>query len=980
MLTPSNKRMFTKKLSFLLVLLLLAAEAFSKSPVKREVKYLSGTDNKNTVAWDFMVTGGRQSGKWTTIQVPSHWEQQGFGTYNYGRDYVTYGKNFRFADEKGLYKHKFQVPKDWKGKDVYIVFEGSMTDTDVKINGKSAGPVHQGAFYQFKYNIKDKVEYGKENLLEVTVSKMSADASVNNAERLADYWIFGGIFRPVYLEAFPSEHVAYTAIDAKASGAFAMNVHLVNPQAGHEVVAEIVDAAGKVVGTGKATIGKDTLVQVKTQVNNPLQWTAETPALYTVNTYIKAGKKTLYQTAEKFGFRTIEVREGDGIYLNGTKIKMKGVNRHVFWPETGRTVNRDIDLMDVKLMKEMNMNAVRCSHYPPDKSFLQLCDSLGLYVLDELAGWQKAYSTKAGAKLVKEMVIRDANHPSIIIWSNGNEGGHNKELDDDYGLYDLSKRPVIHAHHRPGNAFNGIDCNHYEDYYSTQNILKGPNIYMPTEFLHAQDDGGGGTSLADFWELHWNSKLGAGGFLWDLTDEGIVRTDLNNIIDVNRVNAPDGLMGPHREKEGSFFAIKEIYSPVHIKMDKLPAGFEGTIPVENRFHFTNLNQCTFQWELADYRKPGDTFAGSMTRKKGTGAGPAIAPTAKGNLKLNLPADWKNYDVLLLTAYDHHKEQLYTWTWNIKSHDQLLDGLVLLTKEQAQAKSKADTTAQKKNNLADWKVEVTETDSTIMLKGGEVSVKLNKKKGTLTEVLNSTSKNLNFGDGPIMVAGNAKVANVKHYAEGDSHVVEVTYTGDLKYAKWKMHGSGWVSLDYEYSLQGDYPFTGITFTYPENFIIGAKWLGKGPYRVWKNRPQGVELNVWENYYNDVQTGSAPWQYPEFKGYFADIAWMEFNTVEGKFIVASPQEGLFVRRFDFYGLSGIKPHPELPIGNLSFLDNIPPLGTKLALNISANTRNLGPAGEMNKVSAPIKRTLYFYFGLPKPDTSPQQFERPVVNELF
>ncbi|MCC9135580.1 glycoside hydrolase family 2 protein [Pontibacter silvestris] len=975
--------MLNRKLLLIFLLLLSIAEAYAKSPEKREVKYLSGTDNKNTVAWNFYCTGGRKSGYWTTIQVPSHWEQQGFGTYNYGRDYVTYGKSFRFADEKGMYNHTFQVPKDWKNKDVYIVFEGSMTDTEVMINGKLAGPTHQGAFYQFKYNISDKLEFGKDNLLEVMVSKMSADPSVNNAERLADYWIFGGIFRPVYLEAFPKEHVAYTAIDAKANGSFSMNVHLSNPQQNHEVVAEIIDVAGKVVGSGRTTLATDTVVNIKANVNNPLQWTAETPNLYTVNTYIRSGKKNLFQTSDKFGFRTIEIREGDGIYLNGTKIKMKGVNRHVWWPETGRSVNRAIDLMDVKLIKEMNMNAVRCSHYPPDKSFLQICDSLGLYVLDELAGWQNYYSTEAGAPLVKEMVIRDANHPSIIFWSNGNEGGHNMELDDDYGFYDLSNRPVIHAHHRPGNAFNGIDCNHYEDYYSTKNLLEGPNIYMPTEFLHSQDDGGGGTSLADFWELHWNSRLGAGGFLWDLADEGIVRTDLNNIIDVNKVNAPDGLMGPHREKEGSFFAIKEIYSPVHITMEELPASFNGNIPVENRFHFTNLNQCTFQWELADYRKPGDVFTGYITRKKGTGAGPAVAPVAKGNLKLNLPADWQDYDVLLLSAFDPHKELLYTWTWNIKNNKQLLDGIVLLTKEQAEAAAKPDAANQKASNTvtAEWKVEVTETDSTVTLNGGEISVKLNKKNGTIIEVANTKSKNLTFGNGPVMVAGNATVANMRHYKEGDGHVVEVNYTGDMNYAKWKMHGSGWLSLEYEYNLDGEYPFTGISFNYPENFIIGAKWLGKGPYRVWKNRQQGVEHNVWENYYNDVQTGSAPWQYPEFKGYFADVSWMEFNTVEGKFLVATLEDNLFVRRFDFYGLSGIKPHPDLPVGNVSFLDNIPPLGTKLALNISANTKNLGPAGELNKVNGPIKRTLYFYFGLPKTDdTSPQQFDQPVINELF
>ncbi|WP_187262670.1 glycoside hydrolase family 2 protein [Pontibacter beigongshangensis] len=954
--------MSVKKLLFLCLLLLCATTAFSKDSPQRQVQYLSGTDNKNTVTWDFFCTGGRNSGVWSTIQVPSHWEQQGFGSYNYGRDYVTYGKNFRFADEKGMYKHTFQVPKNWKNKEIYIVFEGSMTDTEVKINGKLAGPIHQGSFYRFKYNISDKLEIGKDNLLEVTVSKMSADHSVNNAERLADYWIFGGIFRPVYLEAQPKQHIDWTAIDAKADGSFSMNVYLKNPQAKHEVLAEILDANGKVIATTRQGFAPtDTLVNLKTQVANPLLWTSETPNLYRVRTSIVSGRKTISQTTDKFGFRTIEIRQADGIYVNGTKIKMKGINRHVWWPETGRSVSREIDLMDVKLMKEMNMNAVRCAHYPPDKAFLEICDSLGLYVLDELAGWQNAYNTKVGTQLVKEMVMRDANHPSIILWSNGNEGGHNKELVDDYAIYDHSNRPVIHAHHRPGNELNGIDCNHYEDYYSTKNLLEGPNIYMPTEFLHSQDDGGGGTSLHDFWELHWNSKLGAGGFLWALVDEGIVRTDLNGYIDVNKVNAPDGVVGPYRQKEGSFWAIREVFSPVKINLKELPVNFNGEIAVENRFHFTNLNQCTFQWELAEYRKPGDRFTGYITKKKGTGAGPAIAPVAKGNLKLNLPADWKNYDLLLLSAYDPAKQLIYTWSWNVRSNEAMLADIVDLSDKNA--------------------VTATETDSTIILTGGEIGISFNKKTGQIAQLTNTKSMGLLFGNGPVMVAGKAAMANMKHYKDGDGHVVEVNYAGDLKYTRWKMHGSGWLSLDYEYSLNGEYPFTGISFTYPDNFVISAKWLGKGPYRVWKNRLQGVTHSVWENYYNDTHTGSAPWNYPEFKGYFAEVTWMEFNTVQGKFLVASKEKDLFVRRLDFHGLSGVKPHPELPVGNISFLDNIPALGTKLALNISPNTRNLGPTGEPNKVSGPIKRTLYFYFGLPKTDdAAPEQFSRPVKDELF
>lgn len=944
-------------LSKLLLLNLSSAEAQS---ITKQTQYLSGTDNLHTATWDFWCTGGRKSGYWTKIQVPSCWEQQGFGAYNYGRDYVTYGKNFRFADEKGIYKYQFTLPAGWKDKTINLVFEGSMTDTEVKINGKSAGRTHQGSFYRFMYDVTDKLNFGKPNQLYVTVSKMSADASVNNAERLADFWIFGGIFRPVYLEATPKQHISHVAINAKADGSFAMNVFLKNAAKGNQVIAEIIDNKGKTVGTAqRATSGADSVLQLKTSVNKPLLWTAETPNLYAVRVSISNKGKKLYQTTEKFGFRTIEIRKQDGIYVNGVKIKMKGINRHVWWPETGRSVNPGIDLADVKLIKGMNMNAVRCSHYPPDQSFLRYCDSLGLYVLDELAGWQKAYSTKAGTPLVKEMVIRDCNHPSIIFWSNGNEGGHNFDLDDDYGQYDLSARPVIHAHHKPGNAFNGIDCNHYEDYYSTKKILADTNIYMVTEFLHAQDDGGGAAALSDFWDLHWNSKKGAGGFIWALLDEGIVRTDKNNIIDVNGINAPDGIVGPHREKEGSYNAIKEIYSPVKITLKELPDGFNGIIPVENRYNYTNLNQCTYRWELVNFNTPGSQAPGSRMGKFGNVTAPNIAPTEKGSLKLNLPADWKSYDALALTAADPFGNELYRWTWKTKTNMALLDSIVTTSGPAA--------------------VAATETDSTVTLKAAGIGVTISKKDGKLSSLSNDYSKGLSFNNGPVLVSGNATFTGLKHYKTPDGYVIESTYTGSMKKLQWKMYPSGWLELHYEYELNGTYPFTGVSFSYPENYVFGAKWLGGGPYRVWKNRQFGAALNVWENAYNNTQTGSSPWIFPEFKGYFGNIVWLEMDTAEGKFTIATKEDDLYVRLFDFHGLSGPKPSPALPVGDISFLDRIPPIGGKLSFNISNNTTTLGPLSEPNKVDGLTKRTLYFYFGLPKTGTENHQFTMPKENIL-
>ena len=940
------------------------------------MQYLSGTDNEHTVTWDFFCTSGRKSGYWTTIQVPSQWEQQGFGEYDYGRDYRTYGKKFRFSDESGIYRYHFNIPAAWKEKMVFIVFEGSMTDTEIKINGQPAGPVHQGAFYRFRYNVTDKLEAGSENELEVAVHKMSANQSVNRAERYADYWVFGGIFRPVYLEAYPADHIDRVAIAAGADGKFRMDAFPVIRSGKQTITAEIRDAEGRLVKSCEAKAGpEDSLITLTCQVDHPRLWTSETPNRYSVKVNLANGPGTGYELTQKFGFRTFEIRQGDGIYLNGTKIKMKGINRHAFWPETGRCLNPGIDLGDVQLMKYMNLNAVRCSHYPPDQSFLDICDSLGLYVLDELAGWQNAYDTEVGSKLVREMVIRDVNHPSILFWDNGNEGGTNPELDDDFAIYDPSSRPVIHPHHKPGNDFNGIDCNHYENYYSSEKILSQGKIYMPTEYLHSQDDGGGGAGLNDFWELFWHSKRSAGGFTWALLDEGIVRTDLNGFIDVNRVNAPDGVVGPHREKEGSVYAMREIYAPVKVHLDKLPTDFNGAIPVENRFFFTNLKDCRFEWQLVNFTTPRQRGAGHEVMKKGTVSGPGLAPLKSGILHLGLPADYNRYDALYLNAFDPSGSEIYCWSWKINGNTKTVDQLVEkeLSTTEKEHREKLEAAGVEEDNIlpikqqagtrstATPRVAVTENDSLLTLKASGISVTFSKKEGTIRRVGNDLGLPIPFHDGPVLVSGNARLTGVSHHPAANTQVVEMTYSGDLKQVTWTMYDSGWLKMDYEYQVPGKQLFTGISFNFPESDVIGAKWLGRGPSHVWKNRLQGGKLNVYERMYNNVLPGDNSWEYPQFKGYYAGISWMEFNTDYGKFTVVAGEDDLFVRLFSFYGLSGPVNDPPLPAGDISFLDGIPPIGTKLAVGISNDTWNLGPSGELNVMDHPVKRTLYFYFGL-------------------
>lgn len=910
-----------------------------------ERRYLSGVDKDHTVIWEFYCTQGYKSGSWSTIEVPSCWEQQGFGNYNFGRDFWNFGTKFKYAEEQGYYRYSFQVPSSWKGKKVRIVFEGSMTDTEVIINGKTAGPTHQGGFYKFSYDITDKLVFGGSNLLEANVKKMSDNESVNKAERYADYWIFGGIYRPVYLEASPVQQLEGVSIDAKADGSFVMQVYTAGLQSETDVVAVVKDGT-RVLGkfTAKAD-AKTSVVSIKDKIASPKTWTAETPNLYRVEVSLVQGGKTLHTMQEVFGFRTIEIRRGDGIYLNGVKIKMKGINRHCFWPETGRTLSREVGLMDLQLIKGMNMNAVRCSHYPPDQDFLYLCDSLGLYVIDELAGWQDAYDTEVGRKLVREMVERDRNHPSIIFWSNGNEGGHNRELEPDYAKYDFSARPLIRAHHRPGNDLNGIDCNHYEGYNSTQRLLQDSLIFMTTEFIHCQDDGGGAAGLEDFWELMWSAPRSGGGFLWALLDEGLVRTDQNNMIDNVMVNANDGVLGPHREKEGSYNAIKEIFSPVVRSFKVLPKDFSGTLGLENRYHYTNLNECTFNWQLVDFKKPKDLTTGYDVKNSRSQTGPNVLPGEKGEITLYIPTGWKDCDALMVTVLDPHGDEVVTWTFPIRTHSDLANDFV--------------------KRIGTETIQVSERDSVLTLQANGISVSFSESTGKLLSTRNASTENaLRFGNGPVMVAGKAKLKQFTHHAgEDNTYVIDVQYEGDLKTVQWKMYPTGWLEMNYSYALEGQYSFTGISFDYPEQHIVGIKYLGEGPCRVWKNRPQGVQFNVWSKLYNNTQTGSFPWFYPEFKGYHANVAWMEVTAVEGKFLMAISDPNVYVRLFEFYALSGARKHPELPVGDISFLDHIPATGTKMAISINANPSTLGPMSQQNVVSGTFTHRLFFYFGCPE-----------------
>ena len=637
--------------------LLLAAAWLHADEIKTELQYLSGHGPDDAVAWEFSVTSGRRAGEQTTIPVPSNWEQHGFGGYDYGQGSV------QKSAEHGLYRLRFSVPETWKGRRIRLVFEGVMTDTTVRVNGQSAGPMHTGGFNRFHYDVTKLVKpsAAADNLLEVDVAKISANRDTEIAERAGDYWVFGGIFRPVWLEAAPAQFIEQTAINARADGAFTADVTLAAVREATRLDAQILGADGQPVGRPFFTTvpaGGAGRVQVSTRIDSPRLWTAETPQLYSLRLTLRRGDEVLHTATTRFGFRTFEVRAGQGLYLNGQRILLKGVNRHSFRPDTARALSTKDCYDDVRLIKAMNMNTVRMSHYAPDPAFLEACDELGLYVFDELSGWQHAHDTDIGRLLVRSLVERDVNHPSILFWDNGNEGGWNRELDGDYALYDPQNRRVLH----PWELHDDVDTKHYPNYADLTKRLSGPNLLMPTEFMHGLYDGGAGSGLEAYWNAITASPVGAGGIIWVFADEGIARTDQGGRVDVYSTYAPDGIVGPRHEKKGSYYTVRDLWSPVQITPPVLDDKFDGALTVTNHYDFTSLAQCRFQWQLVRYPGAADQKLTPTVLSEGQAPAPAIAAHATGRLSLALPANWSNADALALTAFGPDQQEVWTWTW------------------------------------------------------------------------------------------------------------------------------------------------------------------------------------------------------------------------------------------------------------------------------------------------------------------------------
>lgn len=604
---------------------------------------------------------------WANLTVPSNWELQGFGIPIYTNITYPHPKNPPYIGPNnpvGTYRKSFQVPAQWDGKEVFLHFGSISGAAFIYLNGKKIG-ITKASKTPGEFNVTPYLKKG-ENQLAVQVFRWHDGSYLEDQ----DFWRLSGIERDVYLYAQPKltiwDFFLKGDLDDKyTNGLFGAAVEL-RKFAGNTVKRgslslALLDKEGRTVyaNTQRFSTAADSLqtLYFNATVKNPLKWNAETPNLYDCALTLKDdNEKILAVVSSKIGFRKVEIKNAR-LLVNGMPISVHGVNRHEHDDVTGHTTTKALMLKDIKLMKELNINAVRLSHYPNDPLWYKLCDQYGLYLVDEaniethgmgaefqawfdklkhpayLPEWAPAHKDR-----ITRMVERDKNHPSIIIWSLGNECGNGPVFHEMYKWIKNrdASRPV--QFEQAGEDWNtDIVCPMYPSIgsmkrYASDTTKKRP--YIMCEYSHAMGNSNG--NFSEYFQLIRNSKNMQGGFIWDWVDQGIKTKDANGKTfwayggdlgafywqnDENGV--ADGIISANRVPDPGAYEIKKGYQNIWFTAKDLN---KGQIQVRNNFDFTNLDHYNFKWEL--FRNGEKVNEGTFVVQ--------LAPHQTKELQLNLP--------------------------------------------------------------------------------------------------------------------------------------------------------------------------------------------------------------------------------------------------------------------------------------------------------------------------------------------------------
>ncbi|MCR5312585.1 MAG: DUF4981 domain-containing protein [Bacteroidaceae bacterium] len=565
--------------------------------------------------------------KWGTMTVPGIWELNGYGDAIYVNNHYAWRSDWigepptvqDKGNHVGSYRRSFTIPADWKGDKIYMHIGSATSNIEVYVNGKYVG-YSEDSKVAAEFDITKFVKPGKENLIAMQIMRW-CDGSWNEDQ---DFWRLCGIARECYLYSRPKSHIEDIFITPDLVNNYkdgTLNVRLTGSEAAGKTVAlSLKDAAGKVVATKNVVLGKDNKAEANIEVKNPLKWNAETPNLYRLYASLKDGDNVLEVIPQRVGFRKVEIKDKQ-LLVNGKAVLIKGVDRHELDPDGGYVVSVDRMIQDIQVMKQLNVNADRTCHYPNDPRWYELCDEYGIYITAEsnIESHGMGYGEKSLAKDARfhDMHIERQehnlrvlkNHPSIIVWSLGNEAGYGKNFEDAYEwvkAYDPS-RPC--QYEQAGkNGKTDIYCPMYADYGHCERFVKDENNARPLiqcEYCHTMGNSGGG--LKEYWDLIRKYPNFQGGYVWDYIDQGL--RSKSKITgkqiwayggDFGRFPASDnnfncnGMISPDRVPNPHAYEIKYCYQNVWAT---LKDASKGTIEIYNENFFTVLDNVAMKYEV-----------------------------------------------------------------------------------------------------------------------------------------------------------------------------------------------------------------------------------------------------------------------------------------------------------------------------------------------------------------------------------------------